>query len=177
MRFRFGIFGIFLRSAGHSADLRGLARWLALTLVELELQVDTSFSSFGHPTQVDTSRSQWTVYAWYLRVFAAWTCESTCEFVWPPIASSHEVLALQTCASTCLDARVHLARALILRLLDATKFTGRITSFTFSLLITLFVRGRITVGQMTWCKVAKNKMWPSVWSVLCLPNFALWTVC
>ena len=63
--------------------------------------------SFGHPLALTCDGLRWlwsssnsyasprkfwppnsTVYAWKLRLLRlAWTCESTCESVWPPIAS------------------------------------------------------------------------------------------
>ena len=69
--------------------------WLALTLVEL---------IFVHKSiHVDRKSS---VYVWNLRLLT--TCERTCESVWPPNASS----GFKPAAKTCIDLRVHLARAL-----------------------------------------------------------------
>ena len=62
---------------------------LALTLVELK-SVCKSMQVFHHlatqrkSTQVDRKSS---VYEWNLRL--VWTCELTCESVWPPISSPH----------------------------------------------------------------------------------------
>ena len=104
-------------------------RWITMTCVDfgpsqIHVQVDTSFSAFGYPTQVDTSWSRaicicvkfmtfatcvnvgadlWirlatkrkstqvdyksSVYAWNLHSLRlSWTCQPTCESVWPPIA-------------------------------------------------------------------------------------------
>ena len=91
-------------------------RWLAMTCAhfgrdQICTQVKTSFSPFGHPTQVNAS---WVTSINLLLaseiedslpyVFCDFTCtgEETCESVWPPNASLH---TSSTCdvplATTC----------------------------------------------------------------------------
>ena len=93
-------------------------RWLALTLVELKfvrksLQVFHRLTAQRKSTQVDRKS---TVYAWHLRLFA-WTCEPTCESIWPPIASLYA-------SSGFANLRVHLARALIIQKIDDNECLG-----------------------------------------------------
>ena len=49
-----------------------------------------SFSPFGHPTQVDTSWPQVIcIRVKFTPLRLAWTCDPTCELVWPPFASPY----------------------------------------------------------------------------------------
>ena len=75
----------------------------------IRTQVDARFSHFGHPTQVDASWSQVDASQQYRREIhdflrLAWTCEPTCESVWPPIASPYARSGFENLcrlASTC----------------------------------------------------------------------------
>ena len=79
--------------------MRTSARAHYLKFVRKLTQVDASFFTIWPP---NTSRHTLVTseHTWNVRLLKlAWTCDLTCESVWPPIASLLQVLILQTCES------------------------------------------------------------------------------